>query len=211
MKAVFSSYLQEPPELPRALERPKRWTRRSLEWRDDGPLQPVYVAPIVVGTDGPVLCHLYGARHLLSETTIEGYPASANFVEYIAFVPESSGIHRLVQDEASPAFTEPGGPIEVVDAADIDVHTSSDRQVPNWRSRDEAWWPLLSGQPMQFAGEVDLPKNEVTERLLTFDKRVRLFYTRNTNVFTFAILHSSVKAQTAEEHYADEALRALWN
>lgn len=194
------------------LPRPKRWLRREMDWAADTPAEPWYVGPLVFGTDHRRLVHLHAAQHFLTDSRLDEPWAKdplAHFLELIVTVHGSEEAESLVQDESIP-HGRAGLPLNIIDGDDVDIEALSDDEPPVWRSRTDAQWATIAGEPMRFAGSIDTSNNPFWEKRRKGSSRFYLFYGHCEGRLEFAITQADLRSQTIEEHERDEEVRVLW-
>ena len=128
------------------------------------------------------------------------------FVEFFVVERTTSSVpivHRLNQGE-SVTFSDMNETKDYIPAAEIENPTEfSVAEKPLWEG-SEAIWPTAGGTPMVFVGQVALPKNEVTQKLLTWNTNVYLFCRSLGGTSRFKIVTQKAEFQSAEAHYSQE-------
>ena len=190
---------------------PTSWLGRRLEWLSAPSPEPVFLRMFDVAglADSSDAVFVFGARYDLTTVLADGESYDEGFfVEYllVEHERENSVLHRLTQ-RGGIAYTEAG---ESFDAPDyVPAHEIRDpaalslRSRPHWKASD-AYWPTHGGVPMQFVGQMALPKNDVTSSLFTWGETFYLFGATDAGRRLFKVFEQETHGQTAEEHYALE-------
>ena len=214
---VESVYPVEPGlELPPATDlvrgRPSRWLGLPVVWSNSADPIPVYIqrfsVPPGAGTQD---AFLFGARYDLAEAEVGGESfAPGHFVEY--FVVTSVGSRweaKRLLHRGSVTYSESEEQGDFVAAGEVDdPRARSLAEPPRWAHPSEAVWPTANGVPMNFIGQVHLPRTPLTETKLTWDTTLYVFWLQSDGGRdVFKIVHQDPSAQSAEDHYADEDRR----
>jgi hypothetical protein len=195
---------------------PTSWLGRPVEWLNVPKIEPLFLRafdlrPISERTH---LAFLFGARYNLEDALVDGESyGDGFFVEYFV-VDKPSGewtLHRLLQ-RGSVAYTESDesrADPQYLPACEIkDPAVHSLRRPPAWKA-SAASWPTHRGLPMQFIGQMTLPKTELTSSLFTWGDTAYLFVAVGDGRLVYKLFEQETHGQTAEEHYAleDEIFR----
>jgi hypothetical protein len=176
---------------------------REIEWDADYSPIPVYIKSFPWIGDRTI--HLFGVRFSFSRSSEK---RSGQTIQYfiVCAVPTLTTL-QLAQTR-NPVYEPPGWSMQPVNAADCKKESPEHcvGPLPKWKWSD-ALWPTRAGQLMTFIGQVNLPRNKVTEEYLTYNQTVFLFGSHDSDADVFAITEQSTNFHSAEDHYRDEGKR----
>lgn len=184
--------------------RPASWLGQPIVWQSLEPPVPVFMDEIPL-RDGSRSAFLFGTRYDLAEALVGGQDyAPGFFAEYFVVVGNSGKwqVHRLIQN-GSVTYSNREERKDYVPATHVGF--GSERR-PKWKV-SEAVWPLCDGKPMRFVGQVLLDKTKFKDQCVPTGISVYLFEADEGGEDCFKIVTQNAAAQTAEEHYRDEAIR----
>lgn len=187
---------------------PTKWSGMTLTW-DDGRVlpPPVFIGQLTVPPrdESPVQQHqfVFGYRVDLAHALRDGKPLpdvylDGFFPEYAVVEYPAGNVHWLRQRN-SVTYSSTSEADDFLPAADLpDLSKLCINITPSWKT-SEANWPTHEGEPMFFVGQLDLPKNAVTQQFLTWNHSTHLFWAPSAPGSVFKITSQDAKSQTAKE------------
>jgi hypothetical protein len=174
------------PELNRAIQLlekeslPNRWQGMDIQWDRAEPIPLVYIAEF--NNESSDL-YLFGKRYKMSRSKDLSQYGEGYFIEFFLVELSNDGIiklHRLLQQHSVVySDTEEKKDYKTGRRKDFGNYPYKNC-LPKWIEK-QVNWPTFTGLPMTFVGQVNLPKNEVTEKFFTWDSEVFLFETKDSN------------------------------
>jgi hypothetical protein len=190
-------------------ELPKSWQGLSIDWKTDSHVIPVFIAQFEIpGLRADV--YVYGARFETSNAMLNDKELPPGFfIEYkVVEIEEPDHIEIMhLSQHRGITYNDHGSKNDHVPASEVnwsDALKLSFNSPPRWKVED-AHWPTHKGNLMEFVGQVDLIENEVTKKLLTWNKRIFLFRAKLSEKATYKIITQDLDYQSSEDHYLIES------
>ncbi len=186
-----------------------------VRWHLDPP-PPVFITQVSLAagrgwsTEGELpQVYLFGYRLDLTKVEYleDPLPPGGHCLEFQLVEYHSSKLRRIhhLRQWHGPVYAQSRAHCESVMARDLKQAPSAGPS-PRWK-RSQAVWPIHAGTPMTFVGQSTLPDKKVTREHLSAGYTVFLFGWFSDEGNCFKLTMQDLGAQTAEEHYAEEASR----
>ena len=194
------------------LPMPTRWSREDIELPVENSQAFVHLGFLqMTVNNNSKKYNIYVVRYRLANAVVDGVARSkddAGFfvVFYIVEVAASKANVWTLSQTDSPVFSDRSERGDYLPAGKVGKKAVSLTGVlPVWK-KSEAIWPTVNGMPMDFVGSTDLLDTEIHRACATTNERIFWFSATDDGNVRFKAVTQQIKFQSAEDHYASEAL-----